>query len=226
MAPIQPSQQNGAAQTSLPIKIPTVPTAIQGLQSITPPSQGHGHNFMAQNVPYGDSSSTDSSEDEDDDDGNSENELLEPSSEMSPLHIVIKTPININGDSNMMTLDMSEIAVQVAVGVVKAMKKLADDGLDIPMIDENGRPRPVTVETQAPINVTGSRNVIGTQKHISTMQKAAKVKAAEVAAANGINGHHASLSKGAPKVEDLRDLRKRDRAGSEDVEDAKRAKLE
>ena len=82
------------------------------------------------------------------------------------------------------------------------------NGFGIPMIDENGRPRPISVEVQAETRVEGSRNVVG--------EKAVLV----ATLGSGAGRRKAEAGSGA-------DREKRQRAASEPVEGGrKRARTE
>lgn len=106
-------------------------------------------------------------------------------------------------------------ASKIAMEVVDAMKELSSAKDGLPMIDEDGRPRPVRVEIHAEITIDGARNVIG-----------------EKAVMTGVSGLHMKRKvedgndvKELKDVKDVKDVRKREREDSELVDvDAKRAK--
>ncbi|KAJ4397236.1 hypothetical protein N0V93_001460 [Gnomoniopsis smithogilvyi] len=82
----------------------------------------------------------------------------------SAITVRISTAIRITGDSNIMCMTVSptETARFVAQAVTKVMR---GDGAEqrggIPMIDEEGRPRPLRIEIEAGTEVHGKGNVLG-----------------------------------------------------------------
>ncbi len=52
-------------------------------------------------------------------------------------------------------------ANKIAQGVVSALKAMSMSGHGVPMIDEDGRPRPITVTAVAEVQIRGSKNVVG-----------------------------------------------------------------
>lgn len=73
----------------------------------------------------------------------------------------IFTPLVITGDNNLCTIDTSASASRIAMTVVGALRQLSIGANGLPMIDEQGRPRPIKIDVMADTRVEGSRNVIG-----------------------------------------------------------------
>lgn len=88
--------------------------------------------------------------------------------ELSPISLRISTRINIASDGNLIALPSSpsEQANSIARAVVEAIQG-QDWATGLPMIDENGRPRPLKLEVDAGMTIKGSSNVIGTESIIN-----------------------------------------------------------
>lgn len=88
--------------------------------------------------------------------------------ELSPISLRISTHVNVARDGNIIALPCSpaEQANTIAKAVVETIQG-QDWASGLPMIDENGRPRPIKLEVDAGITVGGSANVIGTESIIS-----------------------------------------------------------
>ncbi|KAK7449473.1 hypothetical protein Landi51_05897 [Colletotrichum acutatum] len=92
----------------------------------------------------------------------------EEEEEPSPISLRISTRIDVASDSNLIALPYSP-AVQansIAKAIVDAIYE-RDWTVGCPLIDENGRPRPLKLEVDAGITVRGSSNVIGTEAVIT-----------------------------------------------------------
>ncbi|TQS37207.1 hypothetical protein Golomagni_02326 [Golovinomyces magnicellulatus] len=81
--------------------------------------------------------------------------------EISPIELNIRIPMTITGDDNRVNSDPSASANKIAIGIMHALKTVSMNGSGLPMIDDNGRPRPIKIDVAAGVNVDGSRNVIG-----------------------------------------------------------------
>jgi hypothetical protein len=126
---------------------------------------------------------------------------------LSEINLSIDTPIHITGDNNLVSIDPGIMASKVAMAIIGSLKQLATDGGGIPLIDENGRPRPITIAVKAATIIEGARNVVGERAVVSSMLVSEAKKKAEDAKENG--------------------SRKRERAGSEPLgADSKRLKKE
>ncbi|KAJ4412035.1 hypothetical protein N0V82_008879, partial [Gnomoniopsis sp. IMI 355080] len=86
----------------------------------------------------------------------------------SAITVRISTAVRITGDNNIMCMAKSvdhgpaETARFVAATVTKVLRGGgADERGGIPMIDEEGRPRPLRIEIEAGTEVNGEGNVLG-----------------------------------------------------------------
>jgi hypothetical protein len=162
-----------------------------GIQTITPPN----HNIMTH--------FSDSGSDIDDEEG-------------SPIYLKISTPLVVKGDNNLIAVDPSAQASKLAMAIVQSLKQLSHGADGIPMIDENGRPRPLKVDVKAEITVEGSKNVVGEQAVLGSVMGAGLKRKVDDAKALPMKD-----------LKDLKEVRKREREDGDLVEgDAKRAKTE
>jgi hypothetical protein len=99
-------------------------------------------------------SSSDTSEDNDD-------------PRLSEIRIVVNTPIIITGDGNQLSIDTAVNASRVAAAVTTALRSMSSPAGGVPMIDGDGRPRPIYFEVTAEIKVEGSNNVVGDKAVLS-----------------------------------------------------------
>lgn len=97
--------------------------------------------------------STDLDDDDDDDD------LAD--APLSPIKITISAPLHITGHHNIMMTTPSVSATRIAMAITQALRASSMSEAGLPMIDEEGRPRPVEVTVEAGIRVEGSGNVVG-----------------------------------------------------------------
>lgn len=104
---------------------------------------------------------TDYSDDEDDEEEEEGPENDVPGEKLSSIKITIKCPLFIKGDGNLVAIDTAASANKIATGVVGALRSMSMSGHGVPMIDEEGRPRPITVTAIAEVNIEGSKNVVG-----------------------------------------------------------------
>lgn len=86
----------------------------------------------------------------------------------SPIDLRISTALRVQGDNNAVLLNSAPVdhARVVAQAVVSAICQCSDVGGGIPMIDEEGRPRPFNIAVDAGVNVEGSGNLLGSEEHI------------------------------------------------------------
>jgi hypothetical protein len=144
-----------------PSQIITPPPAYGGA---APPSMSRSH---AGHFSPHTHNNPDYSEDEDDgaeDDSNS----------LSPINITIECPLHIQGDNNIVAIDTASSTNKIAQGIVGALKAMSMSGHGVPMIDEDGRPRPITVTAVAEVRITGSKNVVGDKVRPMLPQSAPK----------------------------------------------------
>jgi hypothetical protein len=83
------------------------------------------------------------------------------SNTLSAININIQCPLNIQGDNNIVAVDTAQVVNKIAQGIVTSLKAMSMGGQGVPMIDEDGRPRPITVTAIAEVRIHGSRNVVG-----------------------------------------------------------------
>ena len=139
--------------TQTPTQTITPPPAYSGGVPPSMSSSPTGHLApVAHNNP-------DYSDDEGEEYGEIEDDSLAKS--LSAINIIIKCPLFIKGDSNLVAVDNSGSASKIAQGVVGALKTMSMSGHGVPMIDEDGRPRPITVTVIAEVRIDGSKNVVG-----------------------------------------------------------------
>ncbi|RDA85653.1 hypothetical protein CP532_3547 [Ophiocordyceps camponoti-leonardi (nom. inval.)] len=93
----------------------------------------------------------------------SEDEDSDLESLSSGISLRINTSVTVSGDNNTVclaeTLDAS--AKAHASAVVKAIQDASPGHCGIPMIDEEGRPRPLTIHVDAGLTIAGAGNIIG-----------------------------------------------------------------
>jgi len=79
----------------------------------------------------------------------------------SPINIRVSTAVHVNNSHNIVCLDATpaELANSIAGAVVTALRD--NTGGMIPMIDENGCPRPLAIEIDAGVVVGGTNCVLG-----------------------------------------------------------------
>lgn len=83
----------------------------------------------------------------------------------SPISLRITTAINVSQNNNLVciTNTPADQANAIAQAVVKAIQENSSGRCGIPMIDEQGCPRPIKIEVDAGIHVEGSGNVVGSR---------------------------------------------------------------
>ncbi|KAI9738955.1 MAG: hypothetical protein M1818_005269 [Claussenomyces sp. TS43310] len=78
-----------------------------------------------------------------------------------PFTIKISAPVTVSGSSNLLAFSPTHHATAIAHGLVAALKDVSMSKAGIPMIDEDGRPRPIELRVNAAVSVDGARNVLG-----------------------------------------------------------------
>ncbi|TVY50152.1 hypothetical protein LOCC1_G000073 [Lachnellula occidentalis] len=86
---------------------------------------------------------------------------------LSEIRITVNTPLMITGDGNSVSVDVALNASKVSAAVVAALRGMSTVAGGVPMIDGDGRPRPITMEVTAEIKVEGSNNVVGDKAILS-----------------------------------------------------------
>jgi hypothetical protein len=139
--------------TQTPIQTITPPPAYGGAAPPSMSSSPTGHLApVTHNNPH-------YSDNEEDEYGEMDDDSLPKS--LSAINIIIRCPLFIKGDSNLVAVDTSGSANKIAQGVVGALKTMSMSGHGVPMIDEDGRPRPISVTATAEVRIDGSKNVVG-----------------------------------------------------------------
>lgn len=89
----------------------------------------------------------------------------------SPINLRINTSITIRQSNNLicLTANTTEHANSIARAVVEAIYENSSGQCGIPMIDEDGRPRPIDIEVDASMTIEGAGNVIGSEHVISEL---------------------------------------------------------
>ncbi|EQK98167.1 hypothetical protein G6O67_007000 [Ophiocordyceps sinensis] len=84
---------------------------------------------------------------------------------LSPISLRINTSVTVTSDDNMVCLvdTPATHANAIALAVVKALQQSSSGQCGIPMIDEEGRPRPVRIHVDAGLTVGGAGNVVGNE---------------------------------------------------------------
>lgn len=87
---------------------------------------------------------------------------------LSPISLSINSSVSITNDNNLVCLSETpaEHASVIAEAVVRAIHENSSGRCGIPMIDEDGRPRPLRVEVDASVVVDGGGNIVGNQEII------------------------------------------------------------
>lgn len=86
----------------------------------------------------------------------------------SPIDLRVSTALHIQGDNNAVLVGATPVdhARAVAHAVISAIRQCSDVTGGIPMIDEEGRPRPFNIAVDAGVSVEGSGNLLGNEEHI------------------------------------------------------------
>ncbi|KAH7162953.1 hypothetical protein B0J13DRAFT_25072 [Dactylonectria estremocensis] len=89
--------------------------------------------------------------------------------ESSPISLRINTSVNVSRSNNVVCLASSpaDQANAIAQAVVKALHQGSSGQCGIPMIDENGAPRPLRIEVDAGLVVDGTNNIVGSRENVT-----------------------------------------------------------
>lgn len=100
--------------------------------------------------------------------------LYPPPEPFSPITLRIKTAVHVTADNNIVCLRKApeEAAGEAARLVMEAMRAGSTGAGGVPMIDEEGRPRPVVVEVEAGWRVEGGGNVVGREEVVREVVRA------------------------------------------------------
>ncbi|RCI14902.1 hypothetical protein L249_6744 [Ophiocordyceps polyrhachis-furcata BCC 54312] len=92
---------------------------------------------------------------------------------LSSITVHINTSVTVSGDNNTVcltdTLDAS--AKANASALVKAMQDASPGQCGIPMIDEEGRPRPLNIHVDAGLTIAGAGNIIGDEASVVNISR-------------------------------------------------------
>ncbi|KAK2591781.1 hypothetical protein QQS21_010540 [Conoideocrella luteorostrata] len=90
---------------------------------------------------------------------------LHPEEGQSPICLRINTSVKVCSSSNIVCIKdtPSEHANAIARAVVQAIQENSSGQCGIPMVDEDGRPRPIKIEVDASMEVEGQENVVGNE---------------------------------------------------------------
>ncbi|KAF4624832.1 hypothetical protein G7Y89_g13337 [Cudoniella acicularis] len=80
---------------------------------------------------------------------------------LSEIRITINTPLHVNGNDNLISVDTAANASKISTAITTALRQISTAGGGVPLIDANGEPRPIRVDVTAEIKVVGSNNVVG-----------------------------------------------------------------
>jgi hypothetical protein len=94
------------------------------------------------------------------------------SEELSAIEMHVDASIVIKGNNNVVLLDSSpaERADSVFMAISKALQEHSSGRCGIPMIDEDGRPRPIHIKANVGMKIDGAHNLVGNEKLIQTTQ--------------------------------------------------------
>lgn len=110
----------------------------------------------------------------------------------SPIELRITTTVQVEGDNNaiLLTATPAEHARVITEAVTATIRQAGGLNDGIPMIDEEGRPRPLRISVSAGMNIEGSGNVLGNADHV--MRFLGKRKRDD----GGVDGDGAVVAKG------------------------------
>lgn len=86
----------------------------------------------------------------------------------SPIELRITTTVQVEGDNNaiLLTAMPAEHARVITEAITATVRQAGGLNGGIPMIDEEGRPRPFRISVSAGMNIEGSGNVLGNADHV------------------------------------------------------------
>ncbi|KAK0104477.1 hypothetical protein ONS95_004766 [Cadophora gregata] len=178
---------------------------------------------MYQGFPMGPAGANNNNAD-DDEDSDSDDE------DSTAIRLNIFTPINVRGDGNLIAMDTSATATTIAQGVVDALRCLTyGDDKGVPMIDEDGRPRPIKVNVKAPLTILGSRNLMGERAVMERLAPTVATRPAAVITKVPLTelGGPDEVAKSSENGEVNGSFKKREREGSVEADgDSKRSRVD
>jgi hypothetical protein len=90
--------------------------------------------------------------------------------DLSPIIIHISSPLTVIGNGNLVAIDTDKAAINIANTIARSLKAASVSSTGIPMIDEEGRPRPIEVRVDVGVKIDGTKNTIGEQAVLSALQ--------------------------------------------------------
>lgn len=104
----------------------------------------------------------------------------------SPITVRINAGLRISSNHNVVALATSpgDLCAQISKSVVAGMRE-ASGGVGIPMIDEDGHPRPLRIEVDAGLDINGVGNVVGSEEVVVEISRLRADASARRAAAGG-----------------------------------------
>ncbi|KAG9238709.1 hypothetical protein BJ875DRAFT_450141 [Amylocarpus encephaloides] len=99
-------------------------------------------------------------ESDDEDDENS-------GSDLPAIHLRVSTPLHVSGNGNVVSINAADNAARVGFAVAQSLRQIGTVGGGVPMIDEDGKPRPIDVKVSAATVIRGSNNVVGEKAVLS-----------------------------------------------------------
>lgn len=83
----------------------------------------------------------------------------------SPIQLRINASVRVCNSDNLICLDQSpaDHANAIAKAVVQAIEEHSSGQCGIPMIDEDGHPRPISIDVDAGVTIEGKGNVVGSR---------------------------------------------------------------
>ncbi|KAK4068652.1 hypothetical protein Purlil1_13756 [Purpureocillium lilacinum] len=87
----------------------------------------------------------------------------------SAIVLCIDTDIKVTNNNNILCIKdtPADNAKEIAEAIVKAMRDYSAANMGLPMIDEEGRPRPVEVKVNAGVALEGSNNFLGCKETVN-----------------------------------------------------------
>jgi hypothetical protein len=129
---------------------------------------------------------------------------------MSPITIIITSPLRVTGANNYIAIDTVNQGVHIAHHIIDALKN-ASMAHGLPVIDEEGRPRPINITVDVPITIDGEKNVVG-QKEVLAALSAQKMEMMRNKAVQGDQSRK-RIASGDPEEGSQADSPKRSRQG-------------
>ncbi|KAJ6439232.1 pol-like protein [Purpureocillium lavendulum] len=91
----------------------------------------------------------------------------------SPIVLCIDTSIKVTNNNNIVCIrdTPADNAKEIVEAVVKAMRDYSAGNIGLPMIDDDGRPRPIEIKIHAGIMLEGSTNFVGGKETLNQYLK-------------------------------------------------------